>query len=133
MSSQINSIAAGGASAMAASLRAGTPAAEGSHRVASAIQVPDAPKVQAPKHIDIQFDPNKARQSLQEAVSILNQQVKETNRGLGFRMDEILNAPVVTVVSESTGEVVRQIPNEVVVRVAHNIEKMKGFFFNSKA
>jgi uncharacterized FlaG/YvyC family protein len=40
---------------------------------------------------------------------------------------------VVTVVSESTGEVVRQIPNEVVVRVAHNIEKMKGFFFNSKA
>jgi uncharacterized FlaG/YvyC family protein len=48
-------------------------------------------------------------------------------------MDEILNSPVVTVVSESTGEVVRQIPNEVVVRVAHNIERMKGLFFNSKA
>jgi uncharacterized FlaG/YvyC family protein len=28
--------------------------------------------------------------------------------------------------------VVRQIPNEVVVRVAHNIEKMKGLIFNSK-
>jgi uncharacterized FlaG/YvyC family protein len=82
---------------------------------------------------DIHFDPNDARESIQEAVSILNQQVKQTNRGLGFRMDEILNAPVVTVVSESTGEVVRQIPNEVVVRVAHNIERMKGFFFNSKA
>ena len=87
----------------------------------------------APKPVAIQFDPNAARQSIQEAVSILNQQVKQTNRGLGFRMDEVLNAPVVTVVSESTGEVVRQIPNEVVVRIAHNIEKMKGFFFNSKA
>ena len=70
---------------------------------------------------------------MREAVSILNQQIQRTNRGLGFRMDEILNSPVVTVVSESTGEVVRQIPNEVVVRVAHNIERMKGLFFNSKA
>jgi uncharacterized FlaG/YvyC family protein len=29
--------------------------------------------------------------------------------------------------------VVRQIPNEVVVRVAHNIEKMKGLLLNAKA
>jgi flagellar protein FlaG len=89
--------------------------------------------VQAPKPVTLEFDPNQARQSVQEAVSILNQQIQRTNRGLGFRMDEILNSPVVTVVSESTGEVVRQIPNEVVVRVAHNIERMKGLFFNSKA
>jgi flagellar protein FlaG len=133
MSSHINAIAAGGASAIATSMRASTPGPEVLQKASAASQLPEAPKVIAPKHIDIQFDPNKARQSLQEAVSILNQQVKETNRGLGFRMDEVLNAPVVTVVSESTGEVVRQIPNEVVVRVAHNIEKMKGFFFNSKA
>ena len=89
--------------------------------------------MQAPKPVTLEFDPNQARQSVQEAVSILNQQIQRTNRGLGFRMDEILNSPVVTVVSESTGEVVRQIPNEVVVRVAHNIERMKGLFFNSKA
>jgi flagellar protein FlaG len=133
MSSQINTVAAGGASAIATAMRASAPAPEALHKASSPVQVPEAPKVQAPKPIAIQFDPNEARQSLQEAVSILNQQVKQTNRGLGFRMDEILNAPVVTVVSESTGEVVRQIPNEVVVRVAHNIEKMKGFFFNSKA
>ena len=35
--------------------------------------------------------------------------------------------------SADTGEVVRQIPNEVVVRVAHNIEKMKGLLLNAKA
>ena len=63
----------------------------------------------------------------------MNQQASESNRGLGFRMDETLGHAVVTVISANTGEVVRQIPNEVVVRVAHNIARMKGIFFNSQA
>jgi flagellar protein FlaG len=128
MRSEINKIAAGGA--RVAAMHSSTPAPEVQKKSTTEVQTP---KVQTPKTVVLQFDPNKARQSLEEAVSILNQQVKQTNRGLGFRMDEILNTPVVTVVSESTGEVVRQIPNEVVVRVAHNIERMKGLFFNSKA
>ena len=53
-------------------------------------------------------------------------------RGLGFHIDDAVGGPVVTVRSADTGEVVRQIPNEVVVRVAHSIEKMKGLMFNSK-
>lgn len=133
MSLQIQNSAARGASAIASAMRTSAPASEAVHQSKGEVQIAEAPKVQAPKPVAIQFDPNAARESIQEAVSILNQQVKQTNRGLGFRMDETLNAPVVTVVSESTGEVVRQIPNEVVVRIAHNIEKMKGFFFNSKA
>ena len=128
MSSQINNIAAGGE--RVATMHSSTPAPKLQKKSATEQQ---ASKVQAPKPVTLQFDPNQARQSVREAVSILNQQIQRTNRGLGFRMDEILNSPVVTVVSESTGEVVRQIPNEVVVRVAHNIERMKGFFFNSKA
>ena len=128
MSSQINNIASGGA--RVAAMHSSTPAPEIQKKSTAEVL---APKVQALKPVVLQFDPNEARQSVEEAVSILNQQVKQTNRGLGFRMDEVLNSPVVTVVSESTGEVVRQIPNEVVVRVAHNIERMKGFFFNSKA
>ena len=128
MSSQINNIASGGA--RVAAMHSSTPAPEIQKKTTAEVH---APKVQALKPVVLQFDPNEARQSVEEAVSILNQQVKQTNRGLGFRMDEVLNSPVVTVVSESTGEVVRQIPNEVVVRVAHNIERMKGFFFNSKA
>ena len=128
MSSEINNIASGGA--RVAAMHSSTPAPEIQKKSTAEVH---APKVQALKPVVLKFDPNEARQSVEEAVSILNQQVKQTNRGLGFRMDEVLNSPVVTVVSESTGEVVRQIPNEVVVRVAHNIERMKGFFFNSKA
>jgi flagellar protein FlaG len=128
MISEINNNAA--RRARVAAMYSSTPALEVQKKSTTEVH---APKVQAPKPVVLQFDPNEARQSVEEAVSILNQQIQQTNRGLGFRMDEILNAPVVTVVSESTGEVVRQIPNEVVVRVAHNIERMKGLFFNSKA
>jgi uncharacterized FlaG/YvyC family protein len=35
--------------------------------------------------------------------------------------------------SSETGEVIRQIPNEVAVRLAHNIEKVKGLLLNAKA
>ena len=128
MSSLINNIATSGTRVVTS--RSSTPAPELQKKLTTEVQTP---KVQTPKTVVLQFDPNKARQSLEEAVSILNQQVNQTNRGLGFRMDKILNEPVVTVISESTGEVVRQIPNEAVVRVAHNIERLKGLFFNSKA
>jgi len=37
---------------------------------------------------------------------------------------------VITVTDSQTGKVVRQIPFEVVVHVAHSIEKMKGLLFD---
>ena len=64
---------------------------------------------------------------------MLNKQMSSTKRGLGFQVDEAVGGPVVTVRSAESGEVVRQIPNEVVVRIAHNIEKYKGLLFSAKA
>jgi uncharacterized FlaG/YvyC family protein len=40
---------------------------------------------------------------------------------------------VVYVKNAETGEVVRQIPNEVVVRLAHSIESFKGILHNDLA
>ena len=132
MVSEISNIARGGAGV--AAMRPSTPAPASSQAPgSSAIQIPETPKVMAPKPVAIKFDASEVRQNLQEAVNMLNQQMTSTKRGLGFQIDEAVGGPVVTVRSAETGEVVRQIPNEVVVRVAHNIEKMKGFFFNSKA
>ena len=98
---------------------------------AATTDAPAQPKVTAPKPIDIKFDPAEVRQTLQEAVSILNKQLNEHNRGIGFSVDEALDRPVVTVRSTVTGEVVRQIPNEAVVRIAHNIENVKGLLINA--
>ncbi len=132
MVSEISNIARGSAGFAAMRPSAPTPAssqAPGS----SAIQIPETPKVLAPKQVAIKFDASEVRRNLQEAVGMLNQQMASTNRGLGFRIDEAVGGPVVTVRSADTGEVVRQIPNEVVVRVAHNIEKMRGLLLNAKA
>ena len=132
MVSEISNIARGGAGFAAMRPSAPTPAssqAPGS----SAIQIPETPKVLAPKQVAIKFDASEVRRNLQEAVGMLNQQMASTNRGLGFRIDEAIGGPVVTVRSAETGEVVRQIPNEVIVRIAHNIEKAKGLLLNAKA
>jgi len=128
MASEIqNTIAAGapGPSSRIASL------ATGQHNKASAVEAPAQPKVTAPKPIDIKFNAAEVRQSLQEAVSILNKQLNEHNRGIGFSVDNALETPVVTVRSTVTGEVVRQIPNEAAVKMAHNIESIKGLLINA--
>jgi len=132
MVSEIGSIARGGAG-VAAAMPSVSTSASSQAPGSSAIQLPETPKVQAPKPVAIKFDASEVRQNLQEAVSMLNQQMASTKRGLGFQIDEAVGGPVVTVRSAETGEVVRQIPNEVVVRVAHNIDKVKGLLLNARA
>lgn len=127
MASEIqNTIAAGSGTTSRIALHAA-----GQHNKASNVEAPAQPKVTAPKPIDIKFDAAEIRQSLQEAVSILNKQLNENNRGIGFSVDNALETPVVTVRSTVTGEVVRQIPNEAAVRMAHNIESIKGLLINA--
>ncbi len=78
----------------------------------------------------VRFDPKEMRQNLQEALDRLNDQMKRNGRNLNFSMDEAVDRTVITVKNTQTGEVVRQIPNETVLRVAHNIEKVKGMLMN---
>lgn len=131
MVNPIGGIGAGGAGV--AAMRSPPPPVNPNPSANAPPQASHAPKVIEHKEVHIQFDPAQERENLKQAVNMLNQQVQQTNRGLGFRMDEVLNAPVVTVTSAQTGEVVRQIPNEVVIRIAHNIEKVKGMLFNGRA
>lgn len=127
MASEIQNTIAAGAPGSASRITAHS----AGQQTKAATEAPAQPKVTAPKPIDIKFDPAEVRQTLQEAVSILNKQLNEHNRGIGFSVDETLNTPVVTVRSTVTGEVVRQIPNEAVVRIAHNIENIKGLLINA--
>ena len=128
MASEIQNTIAAGTSGAASRI---TSHAAGRNNKASAVEAPAQPKVTAPKPIDIKFDAAEVRQSLQEAVSILNKQLNEHNRGIGFSVDNALETPVVTVRSTVTGEVVRQIPNEAAVKMAHNIESIKGLLINA--
>ena len=99
---------------------------------AKAIALPEKPALIAPKHVDIKFDAAAERQDLKDALSMLNDQMASNKRGLGFTYNEAVNSAVVTVHNTETGEVVRQIPCEVVLRVAKSIDNFKGMLHNKK-
>ena len=87
MVSEISNIGRGGAGVVV--MRPSTPAPASSQAPgSSAIQIPETPKVLAPKPVAIKFDASEVRQNLQDAVSMLNQQMSSTKRGLGFQIDE---------------------------------------------
>jgi len=83
--------------------------------------------------VDIGFDARETRRQLEEAIQQLNDQAKRNGRDLNFRVDEAIDRTVITVRSKHTGEVVRQIPSETVLKVAHSIEDMKGLLLNETA
>ncbi len=70
------------------------------------------PRWWRPKPIEIKFDQAQATKNLKEAVSLLNKQMADTGRGLGFSYDESKASAVIKVSNINTGEVVRQIPSE---------------------
>jgi flagellar protein FlaG len=92
--------------------------------------VQPAPLVRPVVESEPLVDQELVRKNLHAAIEKLNEQVESNGRGLNFSMDELLNRPVITVRNTSTGEVVRQIPNEVVIKVAHSIENIKGLLMD---
>jgi uncharacterized FlaG/YvyC family protein len=97
------------------------------------VKIPSRPVIIAPKAVDIDYDPNEVRQSLNSAIKLLNDQVATKSQGLGFSFDHSIKNPVIVVRNLETGQVVRQIPNEDVLRMAHKLDELKGLLFNKKA
>ena len=69
----------------------------------------------------------------EQVVEQLNRQMQANNRNLGFGIDRRINTYVITVTDQTSGDVVRQIPAEAVVRVAHAIEDLKGLLYSAEA
>jgi len=70
------------------------------------------------------------QEELASAIEELKQLSDVSGRNLGFSVDQVMNRPVVVVSDKSSGKIVRQIPAEVVIKVAHSIEQMKGILFD---
>ncbi len=83
-----------------------------------------------PEKADLQFDPNQLRARVEEAIDRLNEQMTANGRDLRFSIDRRLDRTVVTVQSSASGEIVRQIPDEALLRVARSIEDLKGVLYN---
>ena len=80
----------------------------------------------------INVDSEGAKKRLDQAVRLMNERMQDGGRGLAFKLDPSLNRPVVTVTNQETGEVIRQIPNEVIIRMARSIDQTKGNLLNAK-
>jgi flagellar protein FlaG len=70
---------------------------------------------------------------LADLVEKLRQAIPSTENSLQFRIDEVLDRPVVSVIDEKSGKVIRQLPSDEVVRAAHNIEYMRGVLFDDRS
>ncbi len=86
-----------------------------------------------PKAPKLQLDVKELEKNLKEAIQMLNEQMKSSGRHLNFSIDQEVNRTIIKVKNSNTGELVRQIPDETVLRVAHSIEKVKGMLLDELA
>jgi flagellar protein FlaG len=89
-----------------------------------------ATKPQVKSDLVAAVDMQKLHQDLTSTLEKINSVMRDGGRNLSFGIDHSLNGPVVVVKNSDTGEVVREIPNEAVVRVAHSIDALKGILFS---
>ena len=109
------------------------PAAVAMPQAARAVEAGKAQPVEAPKPApEAKPDPRETRRAMEETSEQLNQQMQRNRRDLSFSVDDVANKIVLTVKNKE-GEVVRQIPNEVVLRVAQNLDNVKGLMQDDKS
>jgi len=72
------------------------------------------------------------QKDLDDLVQRLNEHFKQTGRNLNFSVDEKSDRTVITVKDSSTGEVIRQIPDLALLKVGHDLEKIKGMLLNKE-
>ena len=96
-------------------------------------QISEVAKQSFAKNAEVGADLQSLQKSIEASVDRLNSMMRDSGRNLNIGIDKALGGPVVTVRNAESGEVVRQIPNEVVVQMAHSIEAFKGWLHDDKA
>ena len=71
-------------------------------------------------------------EAIREVIEALNAAMKEASTNLHFSVDDNSNRYVVKVQDSSTGEVIRSVPGEAILRMARQIESLKGVLFDDK-
>jgi len=69
-------------------------------------------------------------ESMDDAVEVLNQALSLKNTSAVIRRDEQLNRYLVTIKDKESGEVVREIPDEALLKFARNLQEMRGILFD---
>ena len=75
---------------------------------------------------------NQNYRNFKKAVIEINKALEKIPTTLAFQVDETSNRFIVNVADVSTGELIRQIPGDAVLRIARQLESLKGLIFDDK-
>ncbi len=79
-----------------------------------------------PAPVDVRPDPASSSEQLQKAVVAINEYVQSINRDLQFSVDEDTDRTVIKVIDSESGELIRQIPDEVFLELARKLNEDGG-------
>jgi flagellar protein FlaG len=102
---------------------------------AAAKSVSDAAKLAATTKADVDVE-QYARQTkavMERAAQQIQGYLQESGRELNVTVDESTGYYVARVTNPQTGEVVRTLPSEETLRIARNIDQMRGMLVNQRA
>jgi flagellar protein FlaG len=74
-----------------------------------------------------------ARETLESAVNAIQDFVQASERQLDFSIDDSTGQVVVKVIARQSGEVIRQLPSEVALKLAENLKDANSLLFDLKA
>jgi flagellar protein FlaG len=74
-----------------------------------------------------------SRESAQALVKQISQQLEDSGRSLALSVDEVAGDIVTKVLNPNTGELVRSIPSEEMLRISRNLMSIEGLLVNQSA
>ena len=86
----------------------------------------DERRAQGGKNLDM------IRERLVEISASLNEDMDIRSKNLSFSIDKDTDRMVVTVTDKESGKVIKQIPSEAVLKVAHSMTSLKGILYDDK-
>ena len=69
-------------------------------------------------------------QDIKEAIDTLNDTLSRSPTKAIISRDDQLNRFIVKIADEKSGEVIREIPSEAVLKFARNLQEIKGLLFD---
>jgi len=102
------------------------------NRLKTDVQISDASALMADKRLVASNNLEMIRERLKEISESLNSEMKMRSRDLQFSVDELTNRFLVTVLDKDSGKIVKQIPSDAILKVAHNLEALKGILFDDR-
>ena len=74
----------------------------------------------------------RSAEEIHKDLEMINEQLKSSNSSIQFSIDDKSNEIIVRIVDRDTGEVIRQIPPESIVRPRDSMRDMSGLFVEKK-